>query len=412
MNCWMLFIRNELMSVLNRIEIDGLFDHYSYVLPLKAGKRKDICFMTGPNGYGKSTILRLIDAFMRGDAKVLSDIPFKRIVFYLNKYKVVVVQERLEGAGDAEAEESENDDELPISVRMTIALYTIDGERMIESCTFDDSEIGSAKLPIFPPTLSVYLASLKVEYIRDDRLLPRNADRPSITSCIAVMQNLMAKYDEHLSAIFNMLLLDAIRKNKPAEMTIDETAATSLYKRALQKLASFNKVGLATKLIDDETVDDDHYLKLMQMMALDAVLSYDDIVYKRLSTLYEVIERAEFSDKQLKMDARYGLYFVGGDTIVIPENLSSGEQHFIVQVITLLIKANPGSLILIDEPELSLHPAWQMDYLKMLQRIAQIGGYQFILATHSPQIFDYHWSFTIDLYKQTTDDAEGTERND
>lgn len=410
MNCWMLFTRNEFMSVLNRIEVDGLFDHYSYVLPLKAGKRKDICFMTGPNGYGKSTILRLIDAFARGDARMLSNIPFKRIVFYLNTYKVEVTQERLYGGGNDE--DSENDDELPISVRVTIALYTIDGERMIESCTFDDSEIESAEFPLFPPTLSVYLASLKVEYIRDDRLLPRNADRLGITNCVAVMQNLMAKYDEHLSAIFNMRLLDAIRKNKPAEMTIDETSVTSLCNRALEKLSAFKKVGLATKIIDDETVDDEHYLKLMQMIALDAVLSYDDIVYKRLSTLYEVIERAEFSDKQLKMDARYGLYFVGGDTIVIPEYLSSGEQHFIIQVITLLIIANSSSLILIDEPELSLHPAWQMDYLKMLQTIAQIGGHQFILATHSPQIFDYHWSYTIDLYKQTTDDAEGTERND
>ena len=70
-----------------------------------------------------------------------------------------------------------------------------------------------------------------------------------------------------------------------------------------------------------------------------------------------------------------------------------------------------AAAFLIDEPELSYHPAWQMDYLKNLRSIAELGSYQFILATHSAQIFDYRWSYTIDLYKQTTDDAEGIEEN-
>lgn len=38
--------------MLNRIEITGLYGHYTYDLPLSSGQRKDICFLTGPNGYG------------------------------------------------------------------------------------------------------------------------------------------------------------------------------------------------------------------------------------------------------------------------------------------------------------------------------------------------------------------------
>jgi len=166
---------------------------------------------------------------------------------------------------------------------------------------------------------------------------------------------------------------------------------------------------LGTAVIDENTAKDERYLKLMQMMAIDSLLSYDNPLYERLNLLFSIIKEAEFSDKKLMLDIRNGLYFISGDTIVIPEELSSGEQHFIVQTITLLIKAEPNSLILIDEPELSYHPAWQMDYLKNLKRIAEIGNYQFILATHSAQIFDYHWNYTIDLYKQTTQDAEGVE---
>ena len=46
-----------------------------------------------------------------------------------------------------------------------------------------------------------------------------------------------------------------------------------------------------------------------------------------------------------------------------------------------------GSLILIDEPEISLHPAWQEQYMPLLNEA--VAGYiscQFIVATHSPQI--------------------------
>ena len=60
--------------MLDRIVIEGLFGQYDYNLPLVRGRRKDICFLTGPNGYGKSTILQLIFAFLKSDARTLASI--------------------------------------------------------------------------------------------------------------------------------------------------------------------------------------------------------------------------------------------------------------------------------------------------------------------------------------------------
>ena len=398
------------MCVLNSLEIVGLFGHYSYRIPLISAGRTDICFLTGPNGYGKSTILNLIYAFIKADASRLAATLFECITFYMKDYKVVVQQERYEQE-EVNDEGSVNDDEQRATVRLTITVYAAGDDRMIESSSFEDNEIGRGVLPLFPPSLAVYLASVKVEYIRDDRLLPKNADKLGVTSKVAMLQDMMAKYDESLTALYNVRLLDAIRKNKPAEVGYDEADEVDVTKRAEEKLTAFNRIGLASKLVDADTANDERYLRMMQMMAVDSVLSFEDLFYQRLNLLYDIIEGAEFSDKQLMLDTRNGLYFESGDTIVIPEDLSSGEQHFIVQAITLLMKAEPGALIMIDEPELSYHPAWQMDYLKNLKRIAGVGHYQFILATHSPQIFDYRWNYSIDLYKQTTDDAEGTEAN-
>ncbi len=79
------------------------------------------------------------------------------------------------------------------------------------------------------------------------------------------------------------------------------------------------------------------------------------------------------------------------------EMLSSGEQHEIVLLFDLLFETKPNSLILVDEPELSLHVAWQREMLKDLQDMADLSDFRAILATHSPQIIGERWDLTIEL---------------
>ena len=56
-----------------------------------------------------------------------------------------------------------------------------------------------------------------------------------------------------------------------------------------------------------------------------------------------------------------------------------------------------NSLILIDEPELSLHVAWQAQFLKDLETMATLSNFHAILATHSPEIIGDRWDLTITL---------------
>lgn len=395
--------------MLNRIEITGLFGHYDYDLPLISGLRKNICFLTGPNGYGKSTILELIFAFMKADVKTLLSIPYDAITFCLKDYKVVFTQERTEVAVDLNEDSSSSDDDLPIVKKMTIVVSAAGSGEALESVSFTDDELEAENVILFPPSLSVYLASQHIEYIADDRLWPRNADKLGINKSVEFLQMMITNYDNHLTAMFNESMLGAMRSISPEDVVNGELEELELTRRANEKLEAFNKLGLASRLIFSNVKEGKPFLKMLQLAAVDKVLKYDDLFYRRLKLLYDIIVQSEFSDKKLVLDGEHGLFFISDDTIIIPEELSSGEQHFIIQLITLLMKAEPQSLVLIDEPELSYHPAWQMDYLKNLKRIAEIGQYQFILATHSPQIFDYKWGYTIDLYKQTTNNAERPE---
>ncbi len=63
---------------------------------------------------------------------------------------------------------------------------------------------------------------------------------------------------------------------------------------------------------------------------------------------------------------------------------SSGEKHLVYTMVALIANITNGSLVLIDEPELSLHPRWQMKYVHLLKDIvSSFKGVHFILASHS-----------------------------
>lgn len=74
-----------------------------------------------------------------------------------------------------------------------------------------------------------------------------------------------------------------------------------------------------------------------------------------------------------------------GDIFKI-ENLSSGEKTLLSKVLNLYFKDIKNQIVLVDEPELSLHPAWQNRILKLYENFALSNNCQVILATHSPQI--------------------------
>lgn len=66
---------------------------------------------------------------------------------------------------------------------------------------------------------------------------------------------------------------------------------------------------------------------------------------------------------------------------------SSGEQCLLVIMLGIAGHITDYSTILIDEPEISLHPRWQEEFIIMLtSAFSSYRGCQFIIATHSPQI--------------------------
>lgn len=66
---------------------------------------------------------------------------------------------------------------------------------------------------------------------------------------------------------------------------------------------------------------------------------------------------------------------------------SSGQQNIFLMVFGIAGVIKNGSMICIDEPEISLHPQWQLEIISNLKELFDVyTGCHFLIATHSPQV--------------------------
>ena len=80
------------------------------------------------------------------------------------------------------------------------------------------------------------------------------------------------------------------------------------------------------------------------------------------------------------LHARSGIVFLKGSS---PIELSSGQRLFSYMVTNILGAMRRNSLILIDEPELFLHPTLEIAFIQMLKKILSNYSSKALLATHS-----------------------------
>ncbi|MFI6572729.1 AAA family ATPase [Nocardia fluminea] len=116
-------------------------------------------------------------------------------------------------------------------------------------------------------------------------------------------------------------------------------------------------------------------------------------------TLFLEIINTRFTNKFVRASTRYGIEIVrrSDRKKIPPRDLSSGEQHELVLLYDLIFNVPQNALVLIDEPEISLHVAWQKSFTRDIERVAQLADLRFMIATHSPQIINKSWNRTAAL---------------
>ena len=131
---------------------------------------------------------------------------------------------------------------------------------------------------------------------------------------------------------------------------------------------------------------------------IDKKLTVFDDLAARIDLFRKIINE-HFMYKRLLVSKKKGFRFVStrSGQELASTDLSSGEQHEVVLLFELLFHVASNSLIMIDEPEILLHIAWQEEFLRDLQQIISLSPFDAIIATHSPQIVNDRWDLTVEL---------------
>ncbi len=108
-----------------------------------------------------------------------------------------------------------------------------------------------------------------------------------------------------------------------------------------------------------------------------------DNIYKSIES---IIEGKVFYDKS-KDDILYEKYSLENRQFKM-ENTSNGIKMFgFLQILLLNQTIKEGSVLILDEPEVHLHPKWQLEYAKIIVELVKNGVYV-LVNSHSPYMIE------------------------
>lgn len=135
----------------------------------------------------------------------------------------------------------------------------------------------------------------------------------------------------------------------------------------------------------------------------DSVYSFSDYRLGMLKDLKTALQKQERIDKffemismlftttgkSIEIDDKNRIVFRKGQQIIPVERLSAGEKQILLLLFTLFLMEDKPNVLLLDEPEISLHIEWQDRLVTMMHELNP--NCQIIMTTHSPNIFADGW---------------------
>ena len=157
------------------------------------------------------------------------------------------------------------------------------------------------------------------------------------------------------------------------------------------------------------------------------MLNYPDkaeMIQKRIGTFFKLVNTLfEETGKEITIDPQNntlvfsireteGKHLAGNASTVDNsgrkiqlDQLSSGEKQMLLILTTVFLQEEKPNVLLMDEPEISLHISWQD---RLIEWIRTLNPYcQVILTTHSPNIFANGWEDKI-VFIQDLENHDGS----
>lgn len=440
-----------------RVEFTKLFGYFDYSIDF----HDTVTILHGLNGCGKTTMLQTINAVFNKEMDTIKSTDLQSVSFFfstgailkIDRKKIYLDPEKekatgiiylaysiIENGKETVFDSFENTDEYQDIVKRFLKGYRPFPflERINESTWYDrkhetklnlEEVIAEYGAIIFrrysreyleddiPQPVQDILASMDVRLIAADRLtVAKRVERQYGEDNIKIERrvNLIAKdlsqkirdtiqqYAQLSQAKDRTFPLRAIKQSSP--LTVDEIKSKMIELESKRK--EFVDTGILEEEQDDIGIHDlldaitESNRQNLSLYAIDTEEKLNALSSLSSSiNLFRNLIDKNFNNKRIVFNKDYGFRFVTtySDSTILPQSLSSGEQHELVMFYDLIFNASENTLILIDEPELSLHIKWQLDYVDELLQIISVTKFSAVLATHSPQIIHDKWDLTVSL---------------
>ena len=421
---------------LQHIVVDGLFDIYNHDIPLNLNHR--VTLLHGPNGVGKTVVLGMINALLQQRFDYFTRIPFSRFFLAFHDGSTVEladVREKTSDAGRYTLKLSRQGDVRSASVSGVSQADMVarkidylrphgelpqtwvdirDGEVLLASdvvSRFSEVQLSDHRGEDDLSWFGIFLQQAHAHFIEAQRLVRVDSDSLSPFHYMRPPRRrrpMISTVDE-CAEHFKERLADTMVQYGRQSQQLDQSFPQRLI-AATDELA-VDELQEQMSILDRETAE------LKKIRILDetpahpfsvASLGSLDHTKRRVMTLYvrdtarklrglnDFATRArlfldnvnqKYRHKHIELDRERGFVAKSGNEQPLPlSSLSSGEQQELVLHYDLLFRVRSNTIVLIDEPELSLHVAWQKRFLPDLLKIVQLSNFDALVATHSPYV--------------------------
>jgi predicted ATP-binding protein involved in virulence len=415
---------------IQKIEIKNLFDQFDYDIPLT--NPEDLLILTAPNGFGKTMILNIIDSLFNKRFSFFKTLVFDNITLWFEKnFKIEIKKQDATKINVAlydnlksfavytysEADEKQLDTFVSsLSKKLPLVDYLGDmlwiDNSSDEIVDFDDiarkykltpSIINNYnKIYKYPDEFIDFFYSLSSYFIKEQRLFEFYGDEYTITKLAKdLAEQIETVYLE--SGEISQNLDNTFPKRLIAEkQEITEQDFISRFETLRQKQAKLHKFGLSESEQEVPPYSEENARLLsVYLNDIEKKVGVFDNLIQKLDLFTTILNERRFTFKTIQINKEKGFHFVTnkGKELSLTD-LSSGEQHEVVLLYELIFRTTSNTLVLIDEPEISLHITWQKEFLKDLLAIIELQKMQVIVATHSPSIINDRWDLVFNLQTQ------------
>ena len=424
------------MNVLDSVEISGLWG--SSAKPIKISFDRHFNFLIGPNGTGKTTVINLIAAALKADFETLDKIEFSTLSISLAKPRGRI-KPRIDIVKTVKKGVPYYDIEYQIRNKATDKPTKFDLDALAEERAFRglpprmlrERHVKQRYLDVQKHLESlVTVCWLSIHRQTSEEQAPHERGyKSTIDRKLDSLTYELAKYFFELSQSYSLKTREFQKRSFLSMLTAEQENVlvglsneldVEAEKQALSKVFELLEVAPSEyekKLQVHFQQFEDSRRKYSQEGKMSArefsaiynvwkshslVQYYKELesarreIYSPRETFISVVNEMLHGRKILAIPAGNEIRVATSQGRPIPlEELSSGEKQLLIILGEALLQRFANVIYIADEPELSLHVAWQEQLTRAITKLNPNA--QIVFATHSPDIVSVNLDKVIEM---------------